>query len=165
MELFNLNIAALIVLGLALVLVGIGAARNGTARLAMLGLFLTLVGTIFGASAGLMGQAKPVSVAWLEPQVDEAVVISGHLMEDRGIYLTLLWDQQAPRLYVLPWDRKTAEQLQQALSEARESGTQAKMRRPFKDMTQREEPTFYAAPQPEPPAKEVPDAGVRLGAL
>ena len=163
MELFNLQIVALVGITLTLALVGIWSARLAAARLVMLILFGGTIGVVFGASSNLLGQAKPVTLEWLGPQTAEAVILSGHLIEGRGIFLTVIRDNHEPKLYVLPWDLEIAEQLQQAMSQAEENGTQAMMRMPLHDLSQREEALFYAPPQPEPAPKKVPDSGIQLG--
>ncbi|MGI9332448.1 MAG: hypothetical protein ACR2RL_04750 [Gammaproteobacteria bacterium] len=164
MELFNLQIVALTSISLLLVLVGIWSARMGAARLIMLGLFAGTIGVVFGASSNLLGQARPVALEWLAPQVEEAVILSGHLMEGHGIFLTVVWDDNEPQLYVLPWDIQTAQQLQKALMEAEENGTEAKMRMPLhNNLAQHDDMLFYAPPQPQPVPKKVPSPGIRLG--
>lgn len=163
MEILTVQIAGLLLIGLVLVLVGVWSAQHGAARLLMVGLFASLIVFAFGATASLLGRAKPVAVEWLAPQVEEATILSGHLIERQGIYLTLVWGEGEPRLYVLPWDQQTAEQLQQALSEAERNGTQTMMKRPFETSQDEQEPLFYAQPQQPLPDKPVPQLGLRLG--
>ena len=156
--------AGLLILGTALALLGASFSRHGLARLAIIGVFGGLIVATFGSSASLLGRAKPVALEWLQPQVEEATVISGHVVEDEGIFLTLVWADSEPRLYRLPWSDELAEQLQQALSDAEENGTEARMRRPFEaDPKVEEEPLFYASPQPSLPEKAAPNQGIRLG--
>lgn len=159
----TIQIAGLLTIALALVLTGVWSAQHGLARLLMLGLFTGLMLFGFGGASSLLGRAKPVAVEWFTPQVEEATILSGHLIEQKGIYLTLIWGDNEPRLYVLPWDRRTAEQLQQALAEAAQNGTKTMMKHPFEPLQDEQEPLFYALPQPRPPAKSVPRLGLQLG--
>lgn len=163
MELFNLQVVALIGMSLMLVVIGVWSARFAAARFVMLGLFSGMIGVTFGASTKLLGQAKPVGLEWFAPQAEEAVIVNGYLMEGRGIFLTVIWENNEPQLYVLPWDLDAAQQLQNAMSEADENGTQAKMRMPMRDVSERDEAVFYAPPQPELAPKKVPEPGIRLG--
>lgn len=165
MEYFNLQIASLTLGSLGFALIGLWSARNGRARLLLLGLFSALLGIIFSASASLMGRAKPIEFGWLQPQAEAANIISGHLLEGRGIYLTINWDGEEPLLYVMPWDQKTAQQLLEALAEAEQNGTQAKMKMPVgkTQISQNDEAPFYAPPQPQPAEKALPEEGIRLG--
>jgi hypothetical protein len=86
----------------------------------------------------------------------EAEVLASRLVEDQGIYLWLqLVDVAEPRAYVLPWDRTSAEQLQQALREAEQKGSGVQMRLPFEPSLEDLEPKFYALPQPALPPKDL----------
>ena len=163
MEMFNLQVVSIVLIGLGLALVGIWSARYGRARLLMLGLFCSLLGVVFSASASLMGRAKPVELTWLEPHSPQAQIISGHLMENRGIFLTLSWGDAEPRLYVLPWDQKTAQQLLDAMAEAEQNGTQAMVKMPLQKISKNDdEAPFYAEPQRPPAQKQTPTAGIKL---
>ncbi len=163
MEVFTVQIASLLGIALVLVSVGIWAARHGVARLFMVGSFAVLIAVIFGGSSSLLGRAKPVALEWLKPQIEEATILSGHLIEDEGIFLTLVWDNVEPRLYVLPWNQEMAEQLQQALRDAEQNGTKPMARFPFDNDWAEDEPLFYAPPQPKLPDKPKPQQGLRLG--
>ena len=162
MEVFSLKITILLIIALSLTLTGIWSARHGSARIAMVITFVAFIVAVFDSTAHLLGRAKPVAFEWLQPQVEEATILSGHLIENEGIYLTLVWDTE-PYLYVLPWDQKLAEQLQKALNEAEQNGTRAMIRKPFEQVTQRNKQLFYAPPQPALPEKAQPAAGIRLG--
>ncbi len=123
MEILTIQIAGLLLIGLVLVLVGVWSAQHGLARLLMIGLFSALLVFVFSGATSLLGRPKPVAVEWLAPHVEEATVLSAHMAELKGIYLTLLWGEHEPRLYVMPWDQQVAEQLQQVLAEAEQNGT------------------------------------------
>jgi hypothetical protein len=88
--------------------------------------------------------------------VQEASILSASYVEGEAIYLTLQWGQ-VPNLYRIPWDRNTAEQLQQAMRDAQRDGSTAMMRLPFEPSWDRSEPRFYALPQPKMPDKPAPD--------
>ena len=163
MEILTIQIAALLIVGLVLVLVGLWSARYGLARLLMVALFAGMMGCVFASATSLLGRPKPVTAEWLAPEVDEATILSAHMVEPQSIYLTLVWGDGEPRLYVMPWDQQAAEQLQQALTEADENGTQAMMKHPFENTQDKQEPLFYAQPQPRLPDKAIPQQGIRLG--
>jgi hypothetical protein len=67
-----------------------------------------------------------------------------------------------PRAYQLPWDRRTAEQLQAAARAAAEQQAALRMRLPFEPSLDDREPRFYALPQPALPPKDAPTAPVRI---
>jgi hypothetical protein len=90
------------------------------------------------------------------------------MVEDEAIYLWLQLDGvKEPRAYELPWDRRTAEQLQTAARAAAERQVALRMRLPFEQSLDDRDPRFYALPQPglppkdalEPPAQIAPAAG------
>ncbi|MCW2243480.1 hypothetical protein [Azospirillum canadense] len=137
---------------LLLVLSALRWARNRMARAIILGLFALMLPAAYAAPATLLGRAKPVTLEWLGSHVQEAKVLSATLVENEAIYLTLLWEH-APNLYRLPWDRRMAEQLQEAQKEAQRNGTQPMMRLPFERSWDDREPRFYALPQPKMPDK------------
>lgn len=144
-----------------LVLVALRWARNGFARALILALFALLLPAAYAAPAALLGRAKPVSLEWLDRRVPEATILSATLVEGEAIYLTLLW-HQVPGLYRLPWDQDMAEQLQEALREADRNGSQPMMRLPFERSWDRDEPRFYALPQPKLPDKQLPQPGIEF---
>ncbi len=54
------------------------------------------------------------------------------MREGESLYLWLQVEgEPEPRAYRLPWDQRTAQQLQRALEEAQRNGTEARMRLPF----------------------------------
>jgi hypothetical protein len=140
------------VVALLLVFVALRWARSGFARVLIVALFALLLPAAYAAPASLLGRAKPVTLEWVNAQVQEASVLSATFVENDAIYLTLQW-HAAPGLYKMPWDRKVAEQLQGAMDEAKRQGTQPMMRLPFEQSWDRQEPRFYAQPQPKMPDK------------
>jgi hypothetical protein len=118
------------------------------------GLFIPVA---YASLADLLGRPKPIDVEWANAQADEATVLGAQLREDAGIYLWLeMAGLDEPRAYVLPWNRELAQQLQDAQRAAAKTGDAVHMRRPFTASPSEAEPTFYAPPQPAPPAKETP---------
>jgi hypothetical protein len=104
----------------------------------------------------LTGRPKPVELEWWQARAEEATVLGSRLREGQGLYLWLELDgAPEPRAYRLPWDRRTAEELQAAMEEARRSGTGVRMRLPFEPTLDRDEPRFYAMPQPALPPKDL----------
>lgn len=146
---------------LLLVLVALRWARTAFARMLIVALFALLLPAAYAAPASLLGKAKPVTLEWLNSQVEEASVLSATVVEGEAIYVTLLW-QSAPGLYKLPWDRTMAEDLQKAMRDAERNGTNPMMRLPFEPSWDRAEPRFYALPQPKIPEKPGSEDGGRM---
>ena len=136
-------------------LIGIWAPRRLAikgAALATAALFMPLA---YASLVALLSKPKPVDLEWWLNGAEEAEVLASRMVEDQGIYLWLqLVDVAEPRAYVLPWDRTSAEQLQQALREAEQKGSGVQMRLPFEPSLDNLEPKFYALPQPALPPKD-----------
>jgi hypothetical protein len=116
-------------------------------------LFLPLA---YAGFASLLSKPKPVSLEWWLQRADQATVLGSSIQEEQGIFLWLqLAEISEPRAYVMPWDRKLAEQLQQAMREAEENGGQLTMRLPFEPSLDDRAPKFYALPQPAMPPKDL----------
>jgi hypothetical protein len=123
------------------------------AALATVILFLPLA---YASLVDLLSKPKPVDLEWWLTDASEAEVVAARPVENRAIYLWLqLPEVSEPRAYVLPWDRTSAEQLQQALREAERQGGGVQMRLPFEPSLDPREPKFYALPQPALPPKDL----------
>ncbi len=115
-------------------------------------LIYTLMGII--VAIGLLemqARPKPISMEMFRSP-EEADVLWYELHE--GVDIMVLLDLGEPRLYVLPWSQKQAEELHKAGKEAGEDGGTLKMRLPFERSLEKDSPMFYALPQPMPPAKQ-----------
>lgn len=119
-----------------------------------LGTFALFLPLGFAGWTDLLSRPKPAEYEWLHGRAGEAVVLAGTINEGSGIYLWLrLPDAAEPRAYAFPWDEEAAEQLQQAMREAEDSGGGVRMRQPFDSSLDPREPKFYAEPVPALPPK------------
>ena len=110
----------------------------------------------YASLVDLLSKPKPVEMEWWASGAAEAEVLASRLVEGAGIYLWLqLPDIAEPRAYVLPWDRASAEELQEAKREADEQGGGVQMRLPFEPSLDDHDHQFYVRPQPAPPPKDV----------
>jgi hypothetical protein len=115
-------------------------------------LFLPLA---YASLVDLLSRPKPVDLEWWQSNAEEATVLGAQLQESQAIHLWLQLPGVAePRSYVLPWNRETAERLQEAQREAEEQGGDVRMRLPFEPSLDTLEPKFYAQPQPALPPKD-----------
>lgn len=111
----------------------------------------------------LAGTPRDASLEWWARNADEAVVLGAEIAEDQGrIYLWLkLREYDTPMAYVMAYEQKLAEQLQDAMAQAkRNGGTGVIVKLPFEGSleTQRR---FYPIPQikmPDKPIVEAPPA-------
>lgn len=117
---------------------------------------MLLIPTAYAGILDLLSKPKPVHLEWIVGSVEEAMVLSAAIWEGEAIYLWLKIDGVGePRYYVLPWDLGLAEELQEALREAARNRSGVLMRLPFEPSWARDDPTFYALPQPALPPKFV----------
>ena len=108
--------------------------------------------------ADLLGRPKPIHYETLS--VSEATVISAVIDED-AIYLWLgLPGETVPIAYEIDFTREIAEQLQQAIRDAKHRRTKLKVRLPFETSFD-ESDVFYAEPQPAQPLK-IPPSPLRM---
>lgn len=106
------------------------------------------------ALADMLSRPKPMSLAWAEDSIAAADVLGSTFIEGQAIYVWIRSPGSLePRAYKLPWDARQAQQLQDALNEAAQTGTGVQMRQPFDQDSESEEPLFYATPQPPMPEK------------
>ena len=137
-------------------LIGIAAPRRLAIKVTALATAVLFLPVAYASLVALLSKPKPVDLEWVLSDTTEAEVVASRLVEDRGIYLWLLLpDVFEPRAYVLPWDRTSAEQLQQALRQAEQQGSAVQMRLPFEPSLEDREPKFYALPQPALPPKDL----------
>ncbi len=153
--------AAVILLGAVLASISIWAPRRVWIKVCAVGATALFAVATYAGFTDMLSKPKPVDLEWALRQVEEATVLGARAAEDQGIYIWLEFrDVPEPRAYVLPWDIKTAQQLQEAMREAQTNGNGLRMRRPFDgSTTEYEEPRFYAPPQQRRPDK-IPEAGV-----
>lgn len=150
--------AASVVLTAALVWCAYYAPRRRIA--AVIGAFAMTIALTFGSYFLILSHPAPLSWAGFAA-VERASVLGAHLKEGEGIYLlTLGPGEPAPRYFVLPWERGTAEALQKALKDAERDGTRVELSWPAEDSLERRGPMFHAPAQPALPPKQ-PEAETR----
>jgi hypothetical protein len=154
------NITQLFVIGAvlaaALSLISIWAPRRVAIKVTALATSVLFLPVSYASLVDLLSKPKPVDLEWWQSRAPSAEVLASRQVENEGIYLWLqLPDVAEPRAYVLPWDRATAEQLQQAMQEAERNGSGVQMRLPFEASLEDRERKFYARPQPALPPKDL----------
>jgi hypothetical protein len=128
--------------------------RAGLARRTLsVSIFVLLIAVVYGGSIELLGRPKPLRLEWRDAA--DAEVVSAVPVENKAIYVWLIMpDSSEPCAYVLPWSLQTAQQLQEAMSQAEADGTAVRMVMPFESSLEDREPMFYAMPQPAMPPKD-----------
>lgn len=130
------------------------APRRAWVRCWAVGLSAVIFVSGYATLADMLSRPKPMSLAWAEASVASADVLGSTFIEGEAIFVWLrLPGSLEPRAYKLPWNDKQAQQLQDAMNEAAETGTGVQMRQPFDEADDTDEPLFYALPQPPSPEK------------
>jgi hypothetical protein len=115
--------------------------------------FLVLIAVVYGGSIELLSRPKPLRLE-LWQEADKAKVLGASMREGEAIYVWLQFPgTDEPRAYILPWDMKMAQQLQNAMQEGQSNGTDVNMSKPFDSGLDDREPKFYATPQQALPDK------------
>ncbi len=145
------------ILAAVLVNIAIWAPRRLWIKLAALATAACFLPVAYAGFAELLGRPKPADLQWSEGNHDEATVLAARMHEGEAIYLWLGFEGlDEPRSYVLPWNEAMARELHGARGEAEESGTELRVRLPLDADFTRNEPLFYAEPQPAPAPKALP---------
>jgi hypothetical protein len=144
-------------LGAALASIAIWSPRALWIKVGALAIAALFLPVTYVSVVDLLSRPKPIALEWQRAGLAEAKVIGAELREGESIYLWLRTPgADEPRSYVLPWDRKLAEQLHGAQREAQAKGTAVHARNLFEGDRDPRRPMFYALPQPALPPKEPP---------
>jgi hypothetical protein len=124
-------------------------------RAIIAGFFAVILGALFFGYSDMLGRPKSTRLEVFRTNMQDAKIIGSYLKENDGVYLWLqLPGLGEPRYYKLPWDEKVAKALEGAIAEnERQHGGGIAMGLPFERGWDREDPKFYALPQPKLPDK------------
>ncbi len=132
MEVLALLFAALVSAGALLTSIAIWAPRATFIRSAAVVVAAVFFPLSYVGLNELLSKPKPMAHEWFERNAAEATVLGVSLEEGKAIYLWLRLDSSLePRYYVLPWETKFAERLQDLVEEAIEQGAMVRMVNPF----------------------------------
>jgi hypothetical protein len=147
--------AAVVLIAAALAWIAVRSAGYMSERLGAMALALAMITVGYVGLLELLGRPKPIELEWGRGSTEEAEVLASDLREGQAIYLWLRSDGEVePLSYRLPWSLEQAKSLLEATRRAEASGTATRMRRPFSDPLEDDEPLFYAAPQAALPPKQ-----------
>jgi hypothetical protein len=130
-------------------------AASRSRRAIIASFFAVILGALFFGYSDMLGRPKSTRLEVFRTSMQDAKVIGSYLKESDGVYLWLqLPGLDEPRYYKLPWDEKVAKALQDSIAEnERQHGGGVGMGFPFERSWDREDPKFYALPQPKLPDK------------
>jgi len=140
----------------ALASLAIWAPRITRVRVAALALAALFMPVAYAQMVELLSKPKPMSFEWYERAASDAVVLGINLDEGRAIYLWLrLAGNDQPRYYVVPWNIKLAEKLEDAADDAVRRNSTIILRNPFQKLSEEEmgDLNVEIMPPPLPPQK------------
>jgi hypothetical protein len=117
--------------------------------------FAVILGALFFGYSDMLGRPKTTRLEVFRTSMQDAKIIGSYLKENDGVYLWLkLPGLDEPRYYKLPWNEQVAKALQDAIAQnERQHGSGVGMGLPFERSWDRDQPKFYALPQPKLPDK------------
>ncbi len=131
-EPFYLVFAAVTLLAAGLAAIAIHAPRATPVRAAAVAITAALVPLAYLGLNEILARPRPVTHEWFNAAAKHATVLGVSLDEGRAIYLWLRVDESLePRYYRMPWRRKNAEKLQEALTRAAEEDIGVRIDNPF----------------------------------
>ena len=130
-------------------------AASRARRAVIAGFFAVILGALFFGYSDMLGRPKSTRLEVFRTDMQNAKVLGSYLKEHDGIYLWMqLPGSSEPRYYKLPWDEKTAKALQGAIAENEsQHGSGVGAAQLFEPGWKKEDPKFYALPQPKLPDK------------
>jgi hypothetical protein len=146
--------AAFVAIGTALAGLTIWSRRMLLPKIGAIALAVGLFGAGYVTTVELLGRPKPIDTQWFGAHLAEARVVAAEMHEDVAIYIWLAVEgEEAPLSYALPWSDQAAQQLNGAMQQAEEEGTEVEMRSPFESAPDDDDPMFYATPPEALPPK------------
>jgi hypothetical protein len=150
--------AAALVAG-AFASIAIWAPRPTRVRMLALGTAVLFLPLVYLQILEVLSKPKPVSFEWYQHQTDGVELVSTSFDEGRAIYLWLRLDgEAAPRSYVMPWNVRLAEKLEDAVEEAVRRNSTVRLKKPFYRRSFEEwgDLNVEIIPPPMPPQKQPP---------
>lgn len=159
MDILILAFIAVAAVAAALASLAIWAPRRLAVRVVAVLATTLLLPIAYLQFAELLSRAKPMTFEWYEKSVDRADLISVSFHEGEAIYLWLRFAGSfEPRSYVVPWNLKIAEQLEDAVDDAVRKNSTIILKNPFfrKSLDEWGDLNIEIIPPPFPPQKNAP---------
>ena len=150
-----------IALAAALATIAIWAPRPAGLRVLAVVITTLFIPVAYLQLIGMLSKPKPMSFEWFERSVKKAIVLGVSLHEDESIYLWLRPEGSfEPRYYVVPWNMKLAEKLEDAVDKAASKNSTVVLENPFYRRSFQEwgDLNIEIIPPPIPPLKNPPIA-------
>lgn len=158
MNILIFTFAGVAMIAAALASMAIWAPRRFAVRVSAVLTTALLLPVAYMQFAELLSRPKPMTFEWYEKDTDRADLISVSLHEGEAIYLWLRIEGSfEPRSYVVPWNVKLAEQLEDAVDDAIRRNSTIVLKKPFfrKSLDEWGDLNIEIIPPPLPPQKKV----------
>ena len=143
----------------ALATIAIWAPRPAGLRVLAVVITTLFIPVVYVQLIGMLSKPKPMSFEWYQRSVKKAVLLGVSLHEEESIYLWLRPDGSfEPRYYVVPWNMKLAEKLEDAVDQATRGNSTVVIDNPFYRRSLKEwgDLNIEIIPPPIPPLKHPP---------
>ena len=124
--------AGVAIIGAGLATIAIWAPRPTWVRVLAVVTVALFIPAIYLQIIEMLSRPKPMSFEWYQRKTDEAVVLGLKLIEKESIHL---WLQPAgstePRNYIIPWNIKLAEKLEDGMEDAVRQNSTVVLKNPF----------------------------------
>lgn len=141
----------------ALATIAIWAPRRTRVRVIAVGITTLFIPVVYIQMAEMLSKPKPISFEWYEKSRARAQVLGISLKEGEAIYVWLRPEGLLePRYYVIPWNLKLAERLEDAVEGALRSNSTVVITNPFWNRRAADwgEANVEIVPPPLPPLKQ-----------
>ncbi len=116
----------------ALAAIAIWAPRPTRVRVVALAIAALFIPVVYAQSIEMLSKPKPASFEWYERSANSAELLGVSFAEGRSIYLWLrIAGAVEPRSYVIPWNIRLAEKLEDAVDGAVRNRSTIILKKPF----------------------------------
>ncbi len=143
----------------ALASIAIWAPRPTRVRVLAVVITTLFIPVVYVQLIEMLSRPKPMGFEWYERKAEKAVLLGVSLHEEESIYLWLRPDGSfEPRYYVVPWNMKLAEKLEDAVDQAARGNSTIVLENPFYRRSVQEwgDLNIEIIPPPRPPMKRPP---------
>ncbi len=143
----------------ALAAIAIWAPRPTRVRVVALSIAALFIPVVYAQSIEMLSKPKPVSFEWYQRSTDHAELLGVSFVEGQSIYLWLrIAGAFEPRSYVIPWNLKLAEKLEDAVDDAVRKKSTILLKKPFfrRSLEEWGDLNVEIIPPPLPPQKRPP---------
>jgi hypothetical protein len=143
----------------ALAAIAIWAPRPTRVRVVALSIAALFIPVVYAQSIEMLSKPKPASFEWYQRSADHAELLGVSFVEGQSIYLWLrIAGAFEPRSYVIPWNLKLAEKLEDAVEDAVRKRSTILLKKPFyrRSLEEWGDLNVEIIPPPLPPLKQPP---------